>query len=416
MTTKMQELCKFFFLGDGVNPLIANNNANIQDTGSFHFNYMENEIDDEKINENETIKNSLSISVVKTKPNGKSKDNQIAKSKRYATKREASDTDIVDAGTGRAKKRIKIEKTKPVIQEKENPLGSMSRPCSNDDDVPKMPKGDLEQAKNEVYYDLPSDKKDMVLCVNYRETQMLQLKDKDPNASELMNKLRSDVADTKHKRLHEYVLFNERWLCDLGDTSDIVCRLPPVMDAPIMISRKYDEDFYREPVNDELCCMNDDNCIAVQLTHVGNGEVSSVILREYHTPDVLPAAYKRNKSEGRKPCLMCTLYTINCNYEKVISGEATYPPRFTISSFGHKTDIAGEYRSQDCICNTKDRYVGLMQPVLLFSTDKYAPTMFKCKNRQGQDIWARGFLLTIPKADPGKDQSVFQNRSLVRHN
>ena len=122
--------------------------------------------------------------------------------------------------------------------------------------------------------------------------------------------------------------------------------------------RAYEEDFLREPVNDERGCAKDAACQGMLIPCE-----SPFVLREFFLP-----GEKRDKDKHGL-CLMCTRYEIARQFFRCAAGEGM-PSVSHVSKYYNSTSVPGEYNIHDCIVNP-GKHFGLTLPVVLHVRSAY---------------------------------------------
>lgn len=122
--------------------------------------------------------------------------------------------------------------------------------------------------------------------------------------------------------------------------------------------RAYEEEFLREPVNEERGCAKDSGCQGMLIPCD-----SPFVLREFF----LPGETRDRKRHGL--CLMCTRYEIARQFFRNSSGDGVSTVAH-VSKYYNSTSVPGEYHIQDCIVNP-GKHFGLTLPVVLHVRSAY---------------------------------------------
>ena len=122
--------------------------------------------------------------------------------------------------------------------------------------------------------------------------------------------------------------------------------------------RSYEEDFLREPVNDERGCSKNSACQGMLIPCD-----APFVLREFF----LPGEKREKNNHGL--CLMCTRYEIARQFFRSAAGDGM-PAAAHVSKYYNSTSVPGEYNIKDCIVNP-GKHFGLTLPVVLHVRSAY---------------------------------------------
>ena len=136
-----------------------------------------------------------------------------------------------------------------------------------------------------------------------------------------------------------------------------------------VVTREYEEEFLREPLNNERPCVMGDNCQGHQLYHI---DADGFTLREF----LLPSEMAEFKRTGRLPedgrlCLMCKRTEIARAFINVRADGQGVKETVVLQDYRNIVGIPGEYCVQDCILSSPNIYQGLLDPVVLHMKNAY---------------------------------------------
>jgi hypothetical protein len=181
----------------------------------------------------------------------------------------------------------------------------------------------------------------------------------------------------------------------------------PVIES---VPRKYDEDFLREPIGSERPCVRGNYCMGCKIPAPSG---TKIILREYY----LPSQYKICKESRWWPddhteCLLCFLSAITSMFFNTKGDQMGIEDDSVIASFYHLVGIPGEYRLEDCISGTENRFMGIWGPIVIPKIYNYEYKIFEIKDPRGDIIKARGFEMRLGYPNES-NTDFFQKGSLA---
>jgi|TARA_B110000908_G_scaffold105488_1_gene124213 hypothetical protein len=140
-----------------------------------------------------------------------------------------------------------------------------------------------------------------------------------------------------------------------------------------VVSRKYQDSFLREPINDERPCALGGACEGMHVTEAVLSQ-SGFIIREFLLPSQL-AEYEETGEWPREPslCLLCKRSEIAKAFFNIRSDGAACKSGISLQNHRVIVDCSGEYRLQNCIVSCPERYEGLLDPVVLYNRNDYSP-------------------------------------------
>jgi hypothetical protein len=165
-----------------------------------------------------------------------------------------------------------------------------------------------------------------------------------------------------------------------------------------VVSREYDEDFYREPVGSERACVMGAKCIATTIRCDGK----PVILREWFLPSCMEDIKKNNSwPPDISECIVCMLCNTAKFYYNTKASHFGVRADCQVPLFMHRVGVKGEYRIEDCIGSTEKKFLGFWGPVVRFNMTNLEYTLFDVPIDGDRDNvkTARGFKLTLPYPD-----------------
>ena len=140
-----------------------------------------------------------------------------------------------------------------------------------------------------------------------------------------------------------------------------------------VVSRHYQDSFLREPINCERACVMGAGCEGLHVTEAVLSQ-SGFTLREF----LLPSQMAAHESSGEWPreaslCLLCTRSEIAKAFFNIRADGAACKSDIVLQKHRIVVDVAGEYKIDDCIVSCPERYEGLLDPVILYNRNDYAP-------------------------------------------
>lgn len=125
--------------------------------------------------------------------------------------------------------------------------------------------------------------------------------------------------------------------------------------------RSYEEEFLREPKQNERPCVKGDNCEGLCISTTDKG----FVLREY----LLPSQYKKFLQTNTLPdspqlCLLCRRAAVTRLYVNYRADGDTFASGTLISDIRNYVAVTGEYCLEQCLLPTGHQYVGLYDPVV----------------------------------------------------
>jgi len=125
--------------------------------------------------------------------------------------------------------------------------------------------------------------------------------------------------------------------------------------------RSYEEEFLREPKQNERPCVKGDNCEGLFISTTDKG----FVLREY----LLPSQYKTFLQTNTLPscpqlCLLCRRAAVTRMYVNYRADGDACSNGAIISDIRNYVAVTGEYCLDQCLLPTGHQYVGLYDPVV----------------------------------------------------
>lgn len=128
------------------------------------------------------------------------------------------------------------------------------------------------------------------------------------------------------------------------------------------VTRKYEEDFLREPIGSERPCLQGSNCEGLQIS---SAKDRAFILREF----LLPTQQKEFEETGkhaptRRTCLMCLRKELARAYFGIRGDNMSVTLDSTLQDYRNIVDVPGEYCLKDCFVTHRRVYEGLLDPIV----------------------------------------------------
>lgn len=136
-----------------------------------------------------------------------------------------------------------------------------------------------------------------------------------------------------------------------------------------VVTRKYEQRYLREPINDERPCIMCDKCQGMQLPHINN---QKFVLREFLLPSEEEQS-KRTKQwpkEGRL-CILCKRAEIARAFINIRADGMGVKNNMILQDYRNLVNVPGEYRLEDCILSSSSIFQGLLDPVVLHIKSGY---------------------------------------------
>lgn len=136
-----------------------------------------------------------------------------------------------------------------------------------------------------------------------------------------------------------------------------------------VVNRAYEEQYLREPVGKERCCIMGDQCQGLQLPHIRE---NAFILREFLLPTEEEEYTRTGKlpAEGRL-CLMCKRSEIARAFINIRADGMGVKNNVVLQDYRNIVDEEGEYCLEDCILSSSNIFQGLLDPVVLHLKNAY---------------------------------------------
>ena len=136
-----------------------------------------------------------------------------------------------------------------------------------------------------------------------------------------------------------------------------------------VVTREYEEEFLREPLNNERPCVMGDNCQGHKLYHI---ESEGFTLREF----LLPSETEEFKRTGTLPvdgrlCLMCKRTEIARAFINIRADGQGVKENVVLQDYRNIVGLPGEYCVEDCILSSPTTYQGLLDPIVLHMKNAY---------------------------------------------
>ena len=166
-----------------------------------------------------------------------------------------------------------------------------------------------------------------------------------------------------------------------------------------VVTRKYEEEFLKEPSKKERRCAMDSQCQGLQIPNTGN---DGFILKEFLLPSEKKTLERSGKyPKERKLCLMCRRAEIAKLYINVRAQGVGCRRDVILQDYRNLVGVDGEYRLRDCILSSESVYQGLLDPIVLHTKTSYRIARDDNGNRY-YDQWKLKpptFLVKRPKKD-----------------
>ena len=165
------------------------------------------------------------------------------------------------------------------------------------------------------------------------------------------------------------------------------------------VSRKYEEEYLREPVGSERPCLLGNQCEGLQITMAKD---KAFIVREF----LLPSEEKEYRQTGKyKPekrlCLLCKRKEISRAFINIKADAMAMREDSILQDYRNIVNVEGEYCLQDCIVSSRHAYEGLTDPIILHIRSAYR--LIERDGIRYYDQWRMGY--------PSSNQQHFQQPS-----
>ena len=135
------------------------------------------------------------------------------------------------------------------------------------------------------------------------------------------------------------------------------------------VTRKYEEDFLREPVGSERPCLMKSNCEGLQISSARD---RAFILREFLLPSEMKEYEKTGKYKTeQRLCLMCRRKELARAFINIRADGMSMKLDSTLQDYRNIVDVKGEYCLKDCILSSRHTFEGLLDPVVLHIRSAY---------------------------------------------
>lgn len=136
-----------------------------------------------------------------------------------------------------------------------------------------------------------------------------------------------------------------------------------------VVTRKYEEQYLREPVGKDRPCIMGDQCQGMHLPHV---KTNAFVLREF----LLPTEEEEFKRSGTLPaegrlCLMCKRSEIARAFINIRADGMGVKNNTILQDYRNIVGEEGEYCMEDCILSSPNIFQGLLDPVVLHLRNAY---------------------------------------------
>ena len=135
------------------------------------------------------------------------------------------------------------------------------------------------------------------------------------------------------------------------------------------VSRKYEEEFLREPKSNERQCLMGNKCEGLNISQAKD---RVFILREF----LLPSEQTEYEKTGKYPnevrlCVMCKRVEILRAFINIKADTMGIKHDALLQDYRNLVNMKGEYRLQDCILSSRHVYEGLIDPIVLHIRSAY---------------------------------------------